>query len=172
MDIVEFKKLFDKTYMPLCMYALRILGDSWAAEDAVQQSMIAIWERLRDGAVPDNVRAYLYRTVRNEALRLLPDVTTNAEWSDHAALEVTDEVVDTSERDAALWTAIDSLPQRCREVFLAAKRDGLSHSEIAGSMGISVKTVEAQMTKALSRLREALTPYVAKRTRPFFLPFL
>lgn len=132
--------------------------------------MIAAWERFRDGFVPDNVRAYLYRAVRNEALHLLPETAYGG--IDPATVDVTEETVDTSERDAAVWLAIDRLPRRCREVFLAAKRDGLSHSEIAESMGISVKTVEAQMTKALSRLREALSPYVARRSRPFFLPFL
>ncbi|MBD5347152.1 MAG: sigma-70 family RNA polymerase sigma factor [Bacteroides sp.] len=170
MDKREFKKLFDKTYMPLCMYALRIIRDTRLADDAVQQAMIAAWQRFNEGFVPENIRAYMYRAVRNEALHLLPD--TACVGIDPATVDVTDEIVDTSERDAALWRAIDNLPPRCRDVFLAAKRDGMSYVEIAGCMGISIKTVEAQMTKALSRLRIALQPYVSKRSRPFFLPFL
>ena len=74
--------------------------------------------------------------------------------------------------DAALWNAVDALPPRCREVFLAVKRDGMSHADIAAQMGISVKTVEAQITKAMTRLREALAPYRRRSVRPFFLPFL
>lgn len=171
MDLNQFKKLFDKTYMLLCMYALRILGDTDAADDAVQQAMITVWQRLADGYELDNPRAYLYRAVRNESLRILASSdSVRAEVVE--AEDMTDDDIDTSERDAALWQAIDRLPDRCREIFLACKRDGLSYAEIAAEMDISVKTVEAQMSKALGRLREALSPYVTRRSRPFFLPFL
>lgn len=169
MDLKDFHRLFDKTYMPLCMYALRILGHTDLADDAVQQAMVSVWEKLSAGDVIDNPRAYLYKSVRNESLRIL--ASRQAVLTDVSDADITDEVIDTSERDAALWKAIDLLPARCREVFLLAKRDGLSHAEIAGEMGISVKTVENQMTKALRQLREALQPYVARRSRPFFLPF-
>ena len=64
---------------------------------------------------------------------------------------------------------VDGLPSRCREVFLMSKRDGLSNVEIAAELGISVKTVENQMTKAFARLRSALT---ASGGKAFFLPFL
>lgn len=170
MDIHQFRQLFDKAYMPLCMYALRITGDTRMAEDAVQQAMMAVWERLQGGMTPDNVKAYLYRSVRNEALKIVPSVA----WQsiDASTVDVTDDTIDTSERDAALWNAVDALPPRCREVFLAVKRDGMSHADIAAEMGISVKTVEAQITKAMTRLREALAPYRRRSVRPFFLPFL
>ena len=59
-------------------------------------------------------------------------------------------------------------PEKCREVFLLSKRDGLSNDQIAEKMGISVKTVKNQMTKAYSRLRDALSGGY----KPFFLPFL
>ncbi|MDE5585840.1 MAG: sigma-70 family RNA polymerase sigma factor, partial [Muribaculaceae bacterium] len=67
-----------------------------------------------------------------------------------------------------LWKAIDALPDKCREVFLLSKRDGLSNEEIAERMDISIKTVKNQMTKAFSRLRDTLSP----THKPFFLPFL
>ena len=74
--------------------------------------------------------------------------------------DISDEDIDTSERDAVLWTAIDALPERCRDIFLMSKRDGMSNAGIAAELGISVKTVENQMTKAFSRLREAGTKSV------------
>ena len=82
--------------------------------------------------------------------------------------DVEQEDIDTSERDAAVWKAIDELPERCRHIFLMSKRDGLSNEEIAVELGLSVKTVKNQLTKALSRLRESL----GKGRKPFFLPFL
>ena len=82
--------------------------------------------------------------------------------------EADEEAVDTSLRDARIWRAIDELPERCREIFLLSKRDGLSNDEIAEELDLSVKTVKNQITKAYSRLREALSP----KHKPFFLPFL
>ncbi|MDE6336757.1 MAG: sigma-70 family RNA polymerase sigma factor, partial [Muribaculaceae bacterium] len=85
-----------------------------------------------------------------------------------ALQDVDEETIDTSVRDARIWKAIDELPERCREVFLMSKRDGFSNDEIAEELGISVKTVKNQMTKAFSRLRDALS----SGHKPFFLPFL
>ena len=82
---------------------------------------------------------------------------------------MSDEEIDTSERDAALWRAIEALPERCRRIFLLSKRDGLSHAEIADEMGISIKTVENQLTKAYSRLRGELKGFGMPVV---FLPFL
>ncbi|HEX2208799.1 MAG TPA: sigma-70 family RNA polymerase sigma factor, partial [Longimicrobium sp.] len=63
-----------------------------------------------------------------------------------------------AEIDAAVRAAVDSLPERCREVFELSRGQGLKYAEIAGVLGISVKTVEAQMGKALRTLRERLAP--------------
>lgn len=63
------------------------------------------------------------------------------------------EVEDNSELAARLWTAIDSLPERCKKIFLMSKLEDKSYSEIAEELGVSVKTVEAQVTKAYKRLR-------------------
>ncbi len=82
--------------------------------------------------------------------------------------EICEEVIDTSFRDARIWKAIDELPEKCREIFLMSKRDGLTNAEIAEEMNISIKTVKNQMTKAFARLRESLST----GHKPFFLPFL
>lgn len=82
--------------------------------------------------------------------------------------DVSEEEIDTSIRDAKIWKAIEELPEKCKEIFLMSKRDGYSNEEIADELGISIKTVKNQMTKAFSRLREALST----GHKPFFLPFL
>ncbi|MBO5876505.1 MAG: sigma-70 family RNA polymerase sigma factor, partial [Bacteroidales bacterium] len=55
--------------------------------------------------------------------------------------------------EAKLWTAIDSLPEKCRQVFLMSKRDGLKYEEIAQELGLSVNTVRNQISKALNVLK-------------------
>lgn len=151
----DFEKAYRRLFLPLCMYALRITGDTSLAQDAVQQAVEAVWLRTADGFEPQDLRAYLYIAVRNEATRLI-DGESRFTPLDADTTTVTDEQIDTSERDARIWEAIDSLSPRCREVFLLSKRDGLSNAQIAEKMAISVKTVENQMTKAYAALRQDL----------------
>lgn len=170
MNSAVFKIEFDRLYVPLCMYSLRILNIREEAEDVVQQCFTAVWQILRNGEEISNLKGYLYRSVRNRSLKRSQELNSElTECIENISENVSEEDIDTSERDAKLWNAIDRLPEKCREVFLLSKRDGLSHKEIAERMDISVKTVENQMTKAFSRLREALDNSAGK---VFFLPFL
>lgn len=148
------------------MYALRIVDDADVAEDLVANSFANVWHKINEGQEISNFKSYMYQTVRNESLSYLRNKKETV-GLEHVS-EVDEEIIDTSERDAKIWKAVDNLPDKCREVFLLSKRDGLSNEEIAEEMGISIKTVKNQMTKAFSRLREALS----SGHKPFFLPFL
>lgn len=155
------------------MYALRMVGDTDVSEDLVQDAFLKVWVYMEDGGDVRNLTAFMYRAVRNACvsyLRGLHDTVSPddiPEMADEDS-DVGRDEIDTSFRDARIWQAIDALPERCRQVFLLSKRDGLSNEEIAGELGISIKTVKNQMTKAFARLRDALDT----RHRPFFLPFL
>ena len=67
-----------------------------------------------------------------------------------------DDAQERSQTEARLWTAIDSLPEKCREVFILSKRDGLKYEEIAEELGLSVNTVRNQISKALKVLKEGV----------------
>ena len=162
----EFDIYFRKMYLPLGMFALRIIGDAELAEVLVAEAFTKAWTKIEGGIEIENFRGYMYRSVRNECLSYLR--TKKETIGLDNIPEVDEETIDTSERDAKLWKAIDELPEKCRQVFLLSKRDGLSNEEIAQHMGISIKTVKNQITKAFSRLRESLAPGY----KPFFLPFL
>lgn len=166
MTSLEFDRFFQKLYLPLGMYALRIVGDADIAEDLVADSFSKVWQKITEGVEFENFKSYIYMTVRNECLNYLRNKkeTENIE----NIPDITEESIDTSERDAKIWKAIDELPPKCREIFLLSKRDGLSNEEIAEELEISIKTVKNQITKAFSRLREALS----SGHKPFFLPFL
>lgn len=163
----EFDSFFRKLYLPLGMYALRILDDAKSAEDIVEDTFIKVWQIIEEGKEIADFKAYMYRMVRNACISYIRN-RKEMVGLEFVPEEDDDEAVDTSERDARIWKAIDELPEKCREVFLLSKRDGLSNEEIAEKMNISVKTVKNQMTKALARLRESLSP----GHKPFFLPFL
>lgn len=162
----EFDLKFRNLYLPLGMYALRIVDDADVAEDLVEEAFTKAWQGVREGREIENFKSYMYRSVRNECISYLRSVREKVSLEEIP--EADEENEDTSVRDARIWRAIEDLPARCREVFLLSKRDGLSNDEIAEELGLSVKTVKNQMTKAFSRLREALS----SGHKPFFLPFL
>ena len=162
----EFEIYFRRLYLPLGMYALRYVEDADVAEDLEQDAFMKAWMYIENGGEIVNFEAFMYRAVRNACLSWLRG--RREMLGEDFIPEVSDEEIDTSFCDARIWKAVDNLPEKCREIFLMSKRDGLSNDEIAAELAISVKTVKNQMTKALARLREALDG----GHKPFFLPFL
>lgn len=156
MEVSRFDKEFRKLYLPLCMFALRIMEDRDAAADIVQDTFAAVWSGFEDTDAPANFKAYMYMAVRNRCVSRIRSESATIPINESGVTEMSEEDIDTSERDARLWKALDSLPEKCRRVFLLSKRDGLSNAEVAEELNISVKTVENQMTKAYSRLRKSL----------------
>lgn len=151
------EELFRYNYRPLCLYALHYLGDSDMAEDVVQECFAALWEKLEAGMAVANRRAYLYMTVRNrclDQLRRKGMQTESLKPYDTYGIIDDDDAQERSQIEARLWTAIDSLPEKCREVFLMSKRDGLKYEEIATELGISENTVRNQISKALKVLKD------------------
>jgi len=123
----------------------------------VQDCLTDFLERRDDGHDVADVKSYLFMMVRNRSL----DMLRRASFIDRSATdEEFDDIIDEDDREdaafieARLWTAIDSLPEKCREVLLMSKRDGLKYEEIAEEMGISVNTVKNQISKALKALKE------------------
>lgn len=148
---MNFQLLFRNYYRPLCLYALHYINNVDDVEDVVQDCFV----RLLEASVePRNVRAWLYAAVRNRCIDLLRQSSHSVEPLAVGLETATDEEQqERSLREARLWEAIDALPARCREVFLLSKRDGLTYAQIAQRLGLSEKTVEHQVSKALKRLR-------------------
>ena len=130
---------------------MHYLDDTQTVEDVVQDVFVRL---LQTDEQPQNVRAWLYTAVRNRCIDLLRQSSHSVEPLAVGLEAATDEEQqERSLREARLWEAIDALPARCREVFLLSKRDGLTYAQIAQRLGLSEKTVEHQVSKALKRLR-------------------
>lgn len=155
--IISFDDLFRYNYRPLCLYALHYLQDADLAEDMVQESYTALWEKLQGGAPVFDRKSYLYMMVRNRCLDHLRKKGTPTEalkpYDTYGIIDDNDALA-RSQTEARLWTAIDSLPEKCREVFVMSKRDGMKYEEIAQELGLSVNTVRNQISKALKILKE------------------
>lgn len=152
MNAREFQQIYRRLYMPLCMYALRIVEDTATADDVVQNTFMLIWDMLQQGHEIQAPEVYMYRAVRNKSLAQLRADGRFAPLPENTD-EVPEEEIETAERDARLWRAIDEMPPRRREIFLMSKRDGMTYAAIADELGLSVKTVEHQISKALATLR-------------------
>lgn len=156
---IGFESLFMYNFRPLCLYALHYVGDTDMAEDIVQECFTSLWEKIRQGTQVQNRRAYLYMTVRNrclDSLRRKGVPTESLRPYDSYGIIDDDEAQDRSQKEARLWTAIDSLPDKCREIFILNKRDGLKYEEIAQELDLSVNTVRNQISKALKMLKEGV----------------
>ena len=159
MKDINFNDLFRYNYRPLCLYALHYIQDVDLAEDIVQESYTALWEKLQDGAQVLNRKSYLYMMVRNRCLDHIRKKTIPTEslkpYDTYSIIE-DDDAQERSQTEARIWTAIDNLPEKCREVFIMSKRDGLKYEEIAEELGLSVNTVRNQISKALKVLKEGI----------------
>jgi len=160
-----FDAIFREHYARLVGLAESMLRDRAAAEEIAQDVMLELWKRRDSLRLEATLRAYLLRATRNRSLNRVRHQRIVQRAEPFAADEIApvapaDRETVQSEIDAALRDAVDGLPPRCREVFELSRVQGLSYAEIAHAMEISVKTVEAQMGKALRTLRERLAPWL------------
>ncbi len=147
---LNIEQAFRQHYRQLCIYALHLVADESTAEDIVLDSFIALWEK-GDGI--QSLKPYLYAAVRNRCLNHLRGQGTKFSVMDPEGLSDED-LIERSELEARLWTAVDSLPERRRQVLLMSKRDGMKYEDIAYQLEISVNTVRNHISKALETLRQ------------------
>jgi RNA polymerase sigma-70 factor (ECF subfamily) len=164
-DHGAFDALFRATYASLVGVTRSIVRDADIAEEIVQDVLLELWRRRETLVVEDSLRAYLFRSTRNRALNHLRHLAVERRGEPYARGEsvVTpraDARLSAAEMDTAIRDAIQRLPDRCREVFELSRLHGLKYTEIAQTLGISIKTVEAQMGKALRVMREELAPWL------------
>lgn len=153
----SFKELFDFYYAPLCRYANFYLKDKMDSEEVVLDFFLHLWKNKEWINIESSVDSYFYRSIRNRALNILRN-RHKTESIEHI-LDIPDDIVNDIELDdiyEIIQRAVSSLPPRCKDVFLKSRNENLSNAEISHDMGISVKTVENQITKALKIIRISL----------------
>ncbi len=161
-DKVIFEKIFREYFVALTYYALKLVNDHDTAKDIVHQVFINIWEKRNTISLDRPLRAYLYTAVHNRSLNHLRDRSRfnneNAGDTDmpDQLIATDDDKLESEETEARISAAISNLPEKCAEVFRLSRFGEKKYSEIAEVLNISVKTVEAQMSKALRILREEL----------------
>jgi len=164
-DEHAYDAVFRSWYPVLVRVAAALVRDDDAAEEVAQEVMVRFWQRRQAMEAGIPLKAYLLRAVRNRALNTLRNTRVrraaepDVEAGYHEPMRA-DEPVAASELGDAVKAALRDLPPRCREIFELSRFGGLKYSEIAESLGIAEKTVEAQMGKALKTLRHRLADWL------------
>ena len=156
-----YNYLIDTYHHQLCVYANSLVKNIYSAEDIVQNVFIKVWEQ-RTRLKPDHaLKSFLYKLVYNEFIDLYRKNQSlfSLEKSYYDALNSVIQEDDSESFQRVLNVVnreIQNLPPKCKEVFILSKKEGLTNIEIAEHLDVSIKTVEAQITKAFSILRSSL----------------
>jgi RNA polymerase sigma-70 factor, ECF subfamily len=162
-----FELLFKSHFQELCLLSVRYVKDMEISREIVQDAFMSLWEKRLTIDPSKSPKAYVATTVRNKSLNYLRD---NKKFdSGLLGLEklypeeqsnASDPIV-AEEIRQKIRVATEALPEKCREVFLLNRNEQLKYHEIAEKLGISVKTVETQMSKALQHMRDHLKEFLA-----------
>lgn len=164
-DRTVLQELFEAHYPSVCGAIHRLVGDRGMTEDLAQQVFIRFWEKREKINITTSPGAYLHRMAINEALAFLrskknrspEEITATTPMG--SAPDVEQDVLQ-GELKEQILRAVNTLPPRCRAVFQLSRFEEMSYQEIADKLGISIKTVEHQIGKALRVMREQLKPYL------------
>lgn len=157
----QIEKIFHQYYLPLCNYAYKIVNDDFIAEEVVQSLFIQLFEKIDWGKIKD-IEQYLLRCVKYKCidyLRKSPSYKTIdlKELQNLAVIkhqEITEDDI-----EPLFYYYTSKLPSKTREVFLLSRQGGLTYKEIAEELNISVKTVEAQMSRAIKKMKDLLKDF-------------
>ncbi len=164
-DRAAFDEVFRVHYARLVGAAESLVRDRGVAEDVAQDVFFELWRRRESLTVQESLRAYLFRSVRNRSLNHLRHGRVERDAApylarDDASPAAAPALLAERELEAAVQDAVRALPAAPREVFEMSRVHGLKYGEIATTLGVSVKTVEARMGRALRELRERLAPWL------------
>jgi RNA polymerase sigma-70 factor (ECF subfamily) len=161
-DIKEFETLFRSSYASLVKYAGTLIKDQDTAEEIVQDLFFRLWQNKEKLNIESSLNGYLFRSVHNSCLHHIEHLKVVDRHAREAALEPEPntedpaEMLQYSELQAKIARIIERLPERCGKIFCMNRFEGMKYSEIAEKLSVSVKTVEANMGKALKEFRKAL----------------
>jgi RNA polymerase sigma-70 factor (ECF subfamily) len=162
LDQAAFENLFRTYFPPLMSFARKFLVDEDDAREVVQKVFINLWEKRKEVQTGTSLKSYLFTSVHNRSLNVIRDRKkfSLGEMPDVAGDWDVSKGIEAMELEEKIRSVIEGLPEKCREIFELNRFEGLKYSEIADHLGISVKTVENQISKALKILREKLSTYM------------
>jgi len=166
LDEKEFDRIYIAHYPALFRYAYTMVHDSIMAEEMVHQVFLKILEKKAPLNIHTSLKAYLYRSVNNECLNYIKHQKIKNDFEVQTIKAMSNKTesplakLQYRELEQRLKKAINELPEQCRTIFQMSRFEELRYAEIATQLGLSVKTVETQMSRALKKLRVQLADYL------------
>lgn len=160
-----FRTLFLQFFTPLCVFTHRYI-ESWeSCEDVVQDTFFSLWKNRKNITIHTSTRNFLVTSVRNNCIDYLRKAESEYNWKQKEAVPASrahtpGDLYSCAELEALLSAALAKLPPHVRAVFEQNRFEGLTYKEIANEHQLSVKMVEAYMSKALHYLRGELKDYL------------
>lgn len=165
-DIKAFERVFKLYYAPLCLYSAGITGDMDVAEEIVEELFYVVWRDRQRIDVERSLKSYLYGAVRKESLQFCEHEEVKNRYRDameakaeRGELADAHDDLEYRELQKLVEQVLQRLPERCARIFRMQRFAHRKYAEIAKELSLSVKTVEAEMTKALRTLRKEITDY-------------
>lgn len=160
-ETMKFEDAFKMHFKALHAYAFTIVKEEVMAEEIVQNVFCKLWEKNSELVIQHSIKAYLYRSVHNESLNYLKHLKVRAAHEAYTLKQQQHsndhpDPVSLRELQTRIDKALKELPEQCRTIFQMSRYEELKYSEIAHHLGLSIKTVENQMGKALRLLRQKL----------------
>lgn len=167
MYIIDNTESFESIYKMYChdlvRFAYYYVNDVGIAEDIVQDVFLVLWKKRLRFKSQNHLQAYLYKVAKNAALMVLRKRKIRQKFKNEQTEELAKSPADElfeSDLDKVYHHAIFTLPEKCRVIFCMSRIDGLTYKEIAQTLGVSIKTVETQIGRALVTLRKRLSAYL------------
>lgn len=165
----EYNLLFKRLYPGLMFYTNRFLDED-EAEDVVQDAFVELWEKRNEIDLGDSIHTFMYRSVYFKAINIIRHKNVENNYSQslidiyqkkidyfHPDENDTIRKMESNEINKEIFSVIESLPEKCKEVFKLSYLNDMKNKEIAELLNISLRTVEAHMYKALKFLRANLS---------------
>lgn len=166
-DDGAIEKIFKQYYSYICSAVYKIIPDPTLTEDLAQDVFYELWRKREKIQITSSLKAYLKRAAINKALNYIRSKKMKFDNDDEAAVinisvASSENNLQAMELQDIINASIDTLPEKCRIVFMMSRFEEMSYKEIAAELEISIKTVENQISKALKILKKAVNPYLDK----------
>lgn len=168
-ELTALESLFKRYYKPLRAYAYRFINDINLSEDIVQDIFFELWSKRDTIDFDGEVKSYLFKSVYNRSINILNKKQENKECELNNTNEalILDQYLTSfvqnseqslllKELESEITSYIETLPPQCQKIFTLSRIYELKNREIAEQLGISIKAVEKQISKALFGLKETL----------------
>ena len=175
-DTRAFRQIFDALFSNLTKFSFSFVHSKEAATEIVDELFVQLWVKRDDIMKINDLRVYLYTATKNASLNYITKKAKQIELEPYENLQVQmtdlvspEQIMISKEMLQKIKEAIDSLPPRCKLIFKFVREDGLSYSEVAEILGLSIKTIDSQMVIAVARIRAKLMNVIETSPNKIYL---